>query len=274
MKVGYTEFSYGYAFTENLTRSLASAPTGAPVFPNLVQEAKVGYDVNINLPAAPLFFQFKLPERMRKGTAFEVSNGGCPGLAIPFYRIALMRADLSKQHSRLIELETKFPGCVFYAAPVLSDIHAFNKSYGLGRVFNDSVFFSPGDIGPLPDNKQHTIAYRSGLASAFFCSDPQEKQKWSFDDISTKIEASFKQKQFKDAPAAARTIRDEVINLASAEWRRQSAGLADRIRIRIRAATTTAAVDAQQEETVTDLLVAREIARVDLGLELVLAQPG
>ncbi|ANK91541.1 MULTISPECIES: hypothetical protein [unclassified Rhizobium] len=274
MKVGYTEFSYGYAFTENLIRSLSSAPTGAPVFPNLVQEAKIGYDVNINLPAAPLFFQFKLPERMKKATAFEVSNGGCPGLTTPFFRIALMRADLSRQHSHLIELEKKFPGCVFYAAPVLADIHAFNKSYGLGRVFEDSVFFSPRQIGPLPNNKQHTIAYRSDVANAFFCSDPQEKPKWSFEEISAKIDALFKQKQFNDAPATARTIREEVVKLASVEWRRQSAGLADRIRVRIRAATSTAAIDAQQEETVTDLLVAREVARVDLGVELVLAQPG
>lgn len=96
MKVGYTEFSYGYAFTENLIRSLSTGPTGAPIFPNFVQEAKVGYDVKINLPAVPLFFQFKLPERLKKGTAFEVASGNCPGLATPFYRIGLMRNDLSK----------------------------------------------------------------------------------------------------------------------------------------------------------------------------------
>lgn len=50
MKVGYTEFSFGYAFTENLIRGSASAPTGAPVFPNLVQEATLGYDVRIDDP--------------------------------------------------------------------------------------------------------------------------------------------------------------------------------------------------------------------------------
>ena len=65
MKVGYTEFSFGYAFTENLIRGSASAPTGAPVFHNLVQEATLGYDVRTNLPAVPLFFQYKLPELMK-----------------------------------------------------------------------------------------------------------------------------------------------------------------------------------------------------------------
>jgi uncharacterized protein Usg len=57
MKVGYAEFSFGYAFTENLVRASATAPAGAPVFPNLVQEAHLGYDVCIDFPAVPLFFE-------------------------------------------------------------------------------------------------------------------------------------------------------------------------------------------------------------------------
>ncbi|MGO7658943.1 hypothetical protein [Rhizobium ruizarguesonis] len=273
MKVGYTEFSYGYAFTENLVRSLPTGPVGAPIFPNLVQEAQLGFDVKINQPAAPLFFQFKLPERMKKGTAFEVSNGNCPGLVTPFYRIGLMRSDLSKQHRHLIELEERFPSCVFYAAPCLADIHAFNRSYGLGRVFRDSAFFSPREIGPLPDNKQHTLAYRRDLAHAFFCSEPQAMRKWSFDDVIEKIEALLKQKQFSDARAAARNARDQIVELASSGWRRQSAGLADRIRVRVQTVQSTLAPDTEREETITDLLVAREIARVDLGVEMLLAQP-
>lgn len=274
MKVGYTEFSYGYAFTENLIRSLSSSPKGAPVFPNLVQEAKVGYDVKINLPAVPLFFQFKLPERMKKGTAFEVANGSCPGLITPFYRIGLMRSDLSKQHAHLIELENKFPSCVFYAAPCLADIHAFNRSYGLGRVYQDTAFFSPGAIGPLPDNKQHTIAYRSDLGHAFFCSVPQEIARSTFDDIQQKTDAILNQKRYGDVNQAARVTREQVVDLASSTWRTQAAGLADRIRAQVRAATPTLAINTEREETLTNLLVAREIARVDLGIELLIAQPG
>jgi len=273
MKVGYTEFSYGYAFTENLIRSLAAAPTGAPVFPNLVQEAKIGYDVKIELPAVPLFFQFKLPERMKKGTAFEIASGLCSGLTIPFYRIALMRRDLSKQHSHLIDLEKRFPGCVWYAAPCIADIHAFNRCYGSGRVFEQTAFFSPTDIGPLPDNKQHTIAYRHDLSNAFFCSDPQEVASSKFDDVRAKIEGHFTEKRYGHAPASARSVREEVEDMASREWRSQSAGLADRTRARLRTTTPDLGSDTEREQTLTDLIVAREIARVDLGVELLLAQP-
>ncbi len=50
MKAGYTEFSFGYAFTESLIRGSATAPSGTPVFPNLVQEASLGYDVRSTSP--------------------------------------------------------------------------------------------------------------------------------------------------------------------------------------------------------------------------------
>jgi hypothetical protein len=69
MRLGYTEFSFGYAFTENLIRSSATGPKTAPIFPNLVQEAQKGFDVRIDLPGLPLFFQYKLPELMRRDCA-------------------------------------------------------------------------------------------------------------------------------------------------------------------------------------------------------------
>ena len=173
MKLGYTEFSYGYAFTENLIRASASAPSGAPVFPNLVQEAKLGYDINIDFPAVPLFFQFKLPDLMTRNTAFEIANGGCPGLSTPFFRIGVMRKDLSRQHSLLIKLEKLHPDGAFYAAPAQQSLRAFNQAYTAGSVAAESVYFSPTDIGPLPDNKSHSIAYASDLGVAYFCSEPR-----------------------------------------------------------------------------------------------------
>lgn len=86
MKAGCTEFSFGYAFTENLIRGSATPPSGAPVFPNFVQEATLGYDVQIGFPAFPLFFQYKLPELMTRASAFEFANGLCPGLTLDFFR--------------------------------------------------------------------------------------------------------------------------------------------------------------------------------------------
>lgn len=107
-RVGYAEFSFGYAFTENLIRGSATALTGAPVFPTLVQEAILGYDVQIGFPAAPLFSQYKLPELMTRARASEMANGLGPGLTLDFFRIALMRRDVSDQHRLLIDWEGRF----------------------------------------------------------------------------------------------------------------------------------------------------------------------
>jgi hypothetical protein len=157
MRLGYTEFSFGYAFTENLIRSANAAPKGAPMFPNLIQEAQLGYDVKIDFPGLPLFFQYKLPELMKRNTAFEISKK-LAGLKVPFFRMALMPSGLSAQHKLLITLEKKYPGSVFYASPALYDLDEFNKAYSKGSVHKSSVFFAPGNIGPLPDDKAHTIS--------------------------------------------------------------------------------------------------------------------
>ena len=143
--MGIQNFPLAYAFTENLIRGLALAPVGAPIFPNLVQEATLGYDVQINFPAVPLFFQYKLPELMTRASASEIANGKCPGLTLEFFRIALMRQDVSDQHRLLIDWEGRYPGQVFYAAPCLRDSPAFNSAYNTASVVSRSILFSPAE---------------------------------------------------------------------------------------------------------------------------------
>lgn len=128
-----------------------------------MQEATLGYDVRINFPAVPLFFQYKLPELMTRASASEIANGKCPGLTLEFFRIALMRRDVSDQHQLLIDWEVRYPGQVFYAAPCLRDSPAFNSAYNTASVVSRSILFSPAQIGPLPDDEVHTIAYKPGL---------------------------------------------------------------------------------------------------------------
>ena len=72
MKLNYTEFSFGYAFTKNLIRSSSTTRSGAPVFPNLIQEGQLGYDVRIDLPGRPMYFQYKLPELMVRETPVKI----------------------------------------------------------------------------------------------------------------------------------------------------------------------------------------------------------
>jgi hypothetical protein len=139
MKLGYSEFSFGYAFTENLIRATPVAPHGAPIFPNLVQEAQLGYDVRLDLPGSPIFFQYKLPQLMSRNSAKEVSKKNLPGISAPFFRMPLMSKGMSNQHQRLIDLEGKFPGTVFYASPMMHSLGEFNSAY---RAVSDVAFKS------------------------------------------------------------------------------------------------------------------------------------
>lgn len=274
MKVGYTEFSFAYAFTENLVRSRAFAPAGAPVFPNLVQEAQLGYDVRIDLPATPFFFQYKLPELMTRSSAFEIAGGQCPRLTTDFFRIALMRRDVSDQHKHLIAWEGRYPGLVFYAAPSFPHCAAFNHSYAGGSVAQDSALFSPAEIGPLPDDKTHTIAYKPGLSVGYFCSEPKQVTAHNLDGVAGRIAETFRQKRFSDLRHAAHEVREEVLEVASPASRNAAGAIADRVRQRTRIPIVDSpARTAEELEVIVDLLVAREIARVDLGIDLMIAQP-
>jgi hypothetical protein len=271
MKVGYTEFSFGYAFTENLIRSSPTAPVGAPVFPNLVQEGASGFDIRINFPAVPLFPQYKLPEVMRRGTAFE-TKWGCPGLSLPFFRIAMMRRDISRQHELLIELETRYPSSVFYAAPALENIRSFDIAYNRAEVARRSVFFSPTDIGPLRDDKVHTIAYKPGLQTGYFFSEPRPIKSLTFDHLSNIMRSAFENPRFNTLQVAAREMRESVVDLASPAIREVEHQVAERVNAR-RRPIEEASRSQEEEQTLIDVAVAREIARIDFGIDLVIAQP-
>ncbi|MER9707841.1 hypothetical protein NKJ10_27110 [Mesorhizobium sp. M0204] len=273
MKVGYTEFSFGYAFTENLIRSSSAAPVGAPVFPNLIQEGHSGFDIRINFPGVPLFFQYKLPELMKRGTAFEIASGHCPGLSIPFFRIAMMRRDVSRQHELLLRLEARYPSNVFYAAPCIANISDFDRSYNGATVARQSIFLSPGEIGPLPDDKAHSLAYKPGLATGYFCSKPKPTKVQTFDDLAALFKEQFAEKRFAEVREAAREMRENALELASPSMRQAEQLIAERVGARRIQILDGAARPPEEERAVTDILVAREIARVDLGVDLLVAQP-
>lgn len=270
MQIGYTEFSYGYAFTENLIRSASSAPRGAPVFPNLVQEATLGYDVRINLPGVPLFFQYKLPAIMRRATAKEISQHGL-SISVPFFRMPLMRKDISRQHRQLIRLEQRYPGQVFYASPCLATVQDFNLAYNAASVHFRSALFSPTDIGQLPDNKRHHVSYEDGSAVGYFCSEPKEIPATNADALSTQLIQKFGEQQYRSLRTAAREARTAVSTLARPATRDIEGSIEERL-VQLRRKHRPESFT-PRERVLTDLLVAREIARLDFGVELAIAQP-
>lgn len=273
MKLDFTEFSYGYAFTENLIRWSAAGPTAAPVFPNLVQEAQLGYDVKVDLPGLPLLFQFKLPELMFRHTAREIAQLGLAGLSVPFFRMSLMRRDLSNQHAHLIRLENRFPNSVFYASPGVDGAAGFNHAYGQAEVHLRSVLFSPTDIGPLPDNDAHSVSYSTTSGVAWRCSEPQEIKAKNFEAVVMLANEALAQRSDRSLEETAGEIREGVWPLIPPELRDAEAALRQRIDARRRAADGSAVSDDRVRTASTELLVLRELVRVGLGVDLLIAQP-
>jgi hypothetical protein len=180
----------------------------------------LGFDVRIDLPAAPVFFQYKLPELMTRNSAFEIVGGQCPRLTTDFFRITLMRRDWSDQHKHLIAWEGRYPGLVFYATPCLPTCAAF-KAYVSCGVAQNATLFSPAEIGPLPDDKVHTIAYRPGLPVGYFCSEPKLISAQNIDGLAGRIAESFREKRFHDLRQTATEVREAVLEAAAPASRKQ-----------------------------------------------------
>ena len=273
MKLGFTEFSYGYAFTENLIRWSSRGPTAAPVFPNLVQEAQFGYDVSVDLPGLPLFFQFKLPELMVRQTAREIAHHGLRDIKTPFFRMPLMRRDLSDQHKNLIQLENQFPNSVFYASTAVDSLAKFNSAYARARVHLQSVLFSPNEIGLLPDDKAHSVSYSTTSGRAWRCSEPREVNARSFESVVELANEGLSQRSGRPLDNTADEIREGVWSLILPELRDVESELLLRVDARRAVADGADATDDRVRTVSNELLVLREIVRVGLGVDLLVAQP-
>ena len=168
MNPNFSEFSYGYAVTEELVTAMKAAVVAAPVFPSLYEEGKKGgYDVKIPLMGKPVFLQFKLSEYLERTNAKEHRDGV---LTVPYYRMHLRPTRHSDQHNLLLDLEASGETVLYIAPefhlPTELNIYYLNKS-----VLTNSAAFSPQGIGPLPDDDAHYIVFKRGSSHAFMCSD-------------------------------------------------------------------------------------------------------
>jgi hypothetical protein len=185
----------------------------------------------------------------------------------------MMRRDISRQHELLIELEARYPSNVFYAAPGIEDVTAFDRAYNDAAVARRSSFFSPTEIGQLPDDKTHTIAYKPQVTTAYFFSEPKAVKALTFEQLSTKLHAALAEKRFGVLRNAAGELREQVLDLATPVMRQTEQLIAERVRARRRPSPDQPAYSPEEDRAVTDLLVAREIARVDMGIDVLVAQP-
>ena len=207
MRPDISEFSYGYAVTDELIHWHGIGLTAAPVFPSLYREGQQGggYDVMLQGPGLPLFLQFKLSDCMVTNRAREAQQGL---LRVPFYRMHLRPARHSMQHRMLLQLDRSGQE-VYYCAP------AFHKQYELNRFFLDhlildsSLRIRPSHIGELPDQGDHYLAFQLH-GPCFFCSEPHKIEgKVDPEYFSSAIQQAFKER------AETALLPEQLAGLAS-----------------------------------------------------------
>ncbi len=191
MQPNISEFSYGYAITEELIRWHGTKLTAAPVFPSLYQEGQPGggYDVMLQRPGLPLFLQFKLSHCMLRSNAREVQDGK---FTIPYYRMPIRSARHSQQHEMLLDLEHE-GNEVYYSAPAFHEPWELNEAYHEHDVKLRSIWLRPSWVGMLPDNEDHYIAFQhSGMK--YFCSKSRQLEaKADYDDFAQEIQSKLQQ---------------------------------------------------------------------------------
>ena len=190
MKAEITEFSYGFAFTENFIRS-KSLLKNAPIFLNHRQEYKLGYDLAIDLNNfywKPMFFQFKIPDIMTNRRAREISEHNIP-IYPDFFRMKFHKDNHYKQQRALAKLGNMFSNSVFYATPRFHKYSDLSLHFRNGEVHNKSAFFSPVDIenaGVIDyydRHSNHSIAYRENGSFGWLCSETAILDKHNIDEI-------------------------------------------------------------------------------------------
>ena len=170
MKPNISEFSYGYALTEELVKGFGTSITSAPVFPSLYQEGKKGggWDVKLENGGIPLFLQFKLSHYLKNANAKERKSGH---FSSPYYRMHIRPINHSKQHELLLDLE-RAGNEVYYSAPGFYKPNELNDAYLRSKVKNRSIWVKPTDISDITDYDEHYLAFQ--LPNTwYFCSKPK-----------------------------------------------------------------------------------------------------
>lgn len=168
-----SEFSYGYALTEQLVSLNRSRIKVAPVFPSLYKEGKdgYGYDVSIQWGSIPVFLQFKLSDYMTgRSNSEEIKQGLFKG---SFYRMHLRSRKHSRQHDLLLKLEKKKTH-VYYVTPLFYTLEELNDYYVNNQIIANSTFITPHSIGMIKDDDNHHISFQEAGKPFYIFSEPRE----------------------------------------------------------------------------------------------------
>jgi hypothetical protein len=218
-----------------------------PVFPSLIDEGSLGYDLELPIAGSPIFFQFKLSDHMVRSTA-----EGADKVPIPHYRMHIRPLKHSQQHDLLLALENRGQ-TVFYAAPEFHRPDELNEAYAGKEIIQRSAFFSPKAIGSLPDKGEHFICFNANAGHGYLCSEPIKVESVASTTILKILSSDIVDIAAAQLPARAylKNVADDLIS----EWEK-----------RLRAVDEQATISATGMYSVRAIDVDDELIRKRLGL--------
>ena len=155
----------------------------------------------------------------------------------------------------------------------MHDLASFNAAYQAADVPRQSFLFSPREIGPLPDGLQHSVAYREELEHGWLCSKmPREVRAIRLEAIEQSLSELLSDEGHPPLSAAIESAREAVVSLLPRRVGISVDAIRRRARARRAALADAGEVDAGAIEVVEELLVAQELARMGLGVELIVVQ--
>ena len=192
MRPTFSEFSYGFALTNELIEATGMAITAAPIFPSLTAEGRVGggWDLRLDRPSVPLYLQFKLCHKMKRRNCKEARDAG---FGVPCYRMYLRSARFSRQHEMLLDLEKKGQE-VYYCAPMFHRIEELNNTFLSRSVRSQSIWIRPSEIGSLPDEMEHYVSFEPHSSWTFFSKPKRIEAKREFQDVADGLHKRLKER--------------------------------------------------------------------------------
>lgn len=275
MKPDISEFSYGYAVTEELVAKAGAKVIGAPIFPSLYEEGQKGggYDVKIPVKGSPIFLQFKLSDQLKRSSAKEHLAGL---VGVPYYRMHLRPLKHSDQHDLLLDLE-KSGETVLYIAPEFHLPEELNAFYLARTVVNNSAAFSPLDIGPLPDENEHYVVFERGASFGYRCS--VEPKKVSRVNVRDGFKSALEQRGVEPRPIGIDGIRQLSFRMLSLIERAAPTELTSGANFGVNASSETQFTESQSVGSARRIVESRSpiesaayLARTFFGCELIVVE--
>jgi hypothetical protein len=248
-----SEFSYGFALTNELINYYSFLLAGAPRFPTQNEEGKKGgHDVELPIHGTPLFLQFKRCECLVSKAAKQSAN-----LGNPHYRFYLRPRRHSAQHALLMQSEGA-GNEVYYVAPLFHTSEELNDAYLTNMVAMRSAFVPPSFIGALTDDDDHYLALSADNKDWLFCtSEPRRIDSVSASTVvNQRVPAASARRRLRIDDEFFLSVGDEIVEnyeRFAVHGRSRERTRADQLRARLRPAD-----------------YARELAQILYGCELLI----